>query len=79
MFLEGIITAAGYDNVFGAIKHPQAPQKNKWSLRNLFFEERSGGVAAIDPPPQNGNERSLRSEVQGCERETAGKKLTAAL
>jgi len=44
-----------YHRVCRAIKHPQAPQENKWSLRNLFFEERRGGVAAIDPPPQNGN------------------------
>jgi len=55
LFLDCSTTVSGYRVVSGAIKHPRAPQKNKWSLRNLFFEERCGGVAAIDPAPQDGN------------------------
>jgi hypothetical protein len=36
-----------------AIKHPQAPQKKiivAFSAEIIFFEERSGGVAAIEQP-----------------------------
>lgn len=46
-----------------AIKHPQAPQGAKKVVphfrgKELFFvdEERSGGVAAIEQPPQDENE-----------------------
>jgi hypothetical protein len=35
-------------------KHPQAPQKRNCSVSgSCFFEERSGGVAAIEQPPQD--------------------------
>ncbi len=37
-------------------EHPQAPEQKKWSFYGIFFcEERSGGVAAIEQPPQDGN------------------------
>ena len=38
-----------------AIKHPQAPQEvNTVAIAEVFMdEERSGGVAAIEQPPQH--------------------------
>ena len=41
-----------------AIKHPQAPeQKIIVAVAEIIYcEERSGGVAAIEHPPQDGNE-----------------------
>jgi hypothetical protein len=41
-----------------AIKHPQAPeQKIMVAIAEIIYcEERCGGVAAIEQPPQDGNE-----------------------
>jgi hypothetical protein len=61
-----------------AIKHPQVPeQKIIVAVAKIIYgEERRGGVAAIEQPPQDGNEAyppRRGSEVQYWERETAGK------
>lgn len=66
---------SGYDNFCGAIKHPEVPQENKWSLRNLFSEERPAVLRQLTRHRRMGTQRSLRSGEQYCERETAGKKL----
>jgi hypothetical protein len=44
----------------------------------IFCEERRGGVAAIEQPPETGNcsWRGTRRKMEVEERETAGKKLT---
>jgi len=41
-----------------AIKHPQAPEQKiiVAVAKIIYCEERSGGVAAIEQPPQDGNE-----------------------
>nr|WP_315167581.1 hypothetical protein [uncultured Flavobacterium sp.] len=65
-----------------AIKHPQAPEQRiiEAEAEIIYCEERSGGVAAIEQPPEaeNCSWRGTRRKMKEKERETAGKKHKTA-
>jgi hypothetical protein len=54
LFLDGLVLP-DTTMLLGQSNTPEHRRKMNGAQRNLFFEERSGGVAAIDPPPQDGN------------------------